>query len=295
MLRVIKSSYFRPAVLGEYSRETAATAEWVIRNGNVFQGRATYAQAAQVMLDRLERQSDEDEESPAAGPLRLTPEGVAAASEMLERLFTLSESQGRPPAEHLLDLLDRLALIDAVCELGEPSLIAADLRALEKLQDVLRHWGSELTSLASLDRLLATVACPGDRSAGLVDVLGVLDARAVRYEHVFCLGLSEGQFPLRQGETALIGEGDRQKWTEAGWPMDRRRDLMAREMLLFYLTISRADKSLTLSYPFADSGGHPKAPSSFLLSALGPFGGLEAFERLGRVEQMDQGQLFPAD
>ena len=293
-LRVIKSSYFRPGVLGAYSRETVVAAETLIRQGNVFQGRQAYAQAAQIMLDRLQRQADENEESTAPGP-SLTVEGVAAALEMLERLFELSEPQGRPPAKHLLDLLGKLELIDAVCGLGEPALIARDLRTLEKLQDILRRWGDELTAFASLDRLLATVASPSERKAGIVDVLDVLDARAVRYEHVFCLGLSEGQFPLRQGETALIGDGDRQKWTEAGWPLDSRRDLMAREMLLFYLTISRADKGLTLSYPFADAGGHPMAPSSFLLSALEPFGGLEAIERLGRIQQIDQGELFPAD
>jgi len=67
---------------------------------------------------------------------------------------------------------------------------------------------------------------------------------------------------------------------------------MAREMLLFYLTISRAEKSLTLSYTFADSAGRPMAPSSFLLSTLEGFGGMETVERLGRVEQIDQGQLF---
>jgi len=173
VLRVIKSSYFRPAVLGDYTQATVVAAEALIRQGNVFQGRDAYARAGGILRDRLERQVDEDEESPALGPA-LTSRELTAGWEMLDRLFEVSQPQGRPLAEHLLDLLGRLDLIGTVCQLGEPALIAADLRALERFADLLRQWGEELTSFTSLVRLLATVTCPAEKSPGLVDVLSVL-------------------------------------------------------------------------------------------------------------------------
>jgi ATP-dependent helicase/DNAse subunit B len=106
--------------------------------------------------------------------------------------------------------------------------------------------------------------------------MDVLDARALRYRHVFLLGLSEGQFPPRLAEGSLLGEDDRLRWQRQGIELDSRRDLMAREMLLFYLAVSRADQTLTLSYLQADASGHANSPSPFLKSLLAPYGGLEA-------------------
>ena len=64
-------------------------------------------------------------------------------------------------------------------------------------------------------------------------------------------------FPRKFVESSLVGEADRQAWRRGKIELDRRGDLTAREMLLFYLGISRANASLTLSYLASDAAGKP--------------------------------------
>jgi RecB family exonuclease len=181
-----------------------------------------------------------------------------------------------------------LDLPAAALEHGDPELIARDLRALAALGGCLSELRDEAPGGRSLGggwvrQALQTVRCPPARREALVDVLDVLDARAIRYRHVFLLGLSEGQFPPRLAEGSLLGEEDRLRWQRQGIELDSRRDLMAREMLLFYLAVSRADETLTLSYLQADASGHVGSPSPFLLSLLAPWGGLEADWLIQRI------------
>jgi len=288
VLRVIKNSYFRPQALGQFDESVTATAEMLIREGNVLQGRAAYADAAARVAARIARR-DEDAEPVYLGPIEATPETLTDAADMLDELFDLCQADAGGASGALARLIDALQLHQGACDHDEPRLIARDLRALSAMSGALSAV-HEPTTLQRLGTALACVACPPRRPESLVDCPDVLDARALRYDHVFCLGMTEGQFPLRLGEGALIGEADRQAWAEGGVVLDSRTDLAAREMFLFYLTASRADKTLTLAYQEADTAGSAAAPSSFLLSLVAPLGGLEAV----RVERIGPGQPVPA-
>jgi len=124
-----------------------------------------------------------------------------------------------------------------------------------------------------------------------VDVLDVLDARAIRYDHVFVLGVSERMFPRQHSESSLVGEADRANWLRRGVVLDNRSDLTAREMLLFYLAITRADRTLTLSYLESDADGSAGSPSSFLLALGGAIGGLDDIP----TERIPPGPYIPPE
>jgi ATP-dependent helicase/nuclease subunit B len=303
VLRVIKNSYFRPQALGPYDPSTVAAAEALVRQANILRGRDRYAQAARRLAEqalRQERPEDDADGRPEAIPYG--PEQIETAAEMLERLFELSDSAARSaPAEPsagqnaatgLVAIIERLELHQAACH-DEPELTARDLRALDELEGLLRRLPQPSPPPAMILEALAAASFPQERRQPVVDVLDVLDARALRYRTVFCLGMGEGQFPPKYSESSLITEGDRLAWAKRGAALDSRSDLTAREMLLFYLAITRAEETLTVSFPLSDSSGRPGAPGAFLLSLLEPIGGLDAAEKAGIVQRTPPGQMIP--
>lgn len=260
--RVIANSYFRPEALGAFDGRTVAAAQALIRDGNVLAGRDAYSSAARRLARRCARTGNGDGRQ------------FIAAAEMLERLFDASGGS-------LSSLVQALDLWAAAGDHDQAELAARDLRALSALDGALSELDSRQVGRAALKDALSAVACPPGRTESLVDVMDVLDARACRRQHVFLMGLGQGQgqFPRRLSDGSLITEAQRADWRDRGVVLDSRSDLYAREMLLFYMAVSRADTTLTLSYLSSDAGGSFAAPGSFLLSLAAPLGGLEALDR----------------
>ncbi len=265
--------------------------------------------------------------------LLLTPQMVQPALAMLAKLFDLAEAARGGDLMGLADALELEQTIlgragtgteplraatgrewsdrqPAPCRsrlacganlIERASTIARDLRALAVLEQSLENIGkldraggeAWRPDAPQLSQALAAVNVPPARGESLVDVLDVLEARASRYEHVFVLGVGEGSFPRKFVESSLVGEAQRQAWREGGIELDRRSDVTAREMLLFYLAISRSAESLTLAYQASDAAGKAAAPSTFLLSLLEGVGGAEALEKSGAVEHVGAGQFLP--
>lgn len=295
VLRVIRNSYFRPAALGDFDERTVAAAEMLIRAGNVQAGRKSYEDAAERMALRAEAaqdkagpdgDADEPDESPTRKP---TADEYRQAKLMLGEMFDLSARAAAPAG--LSEVAETLQLPRAACELGEPELVARDLRALATLADHLDHLPDPPPPANHVRNALSAVMCPAARGESLVDVLDVLDARAIRYDHVFVLGVSERMFPSQHNESSLVGESDRANWLRRGVVLDNRSDLTAREMLLFYLAITRAEKTLTLSYLESDANGAAGSPSSFLLALAGAVGGLDNIP----TEQIAPGPYIPPE
>ena len=316
VLRTLRSSYFRAGTLGDFDERTTVAAEALIREGNVLYGRRTYAHAAERLKAALTATTaadskEADPDGPATTTTRLTastmtPDDLTRAAAMLETLFDACEAATSP--EGLLSLIERLALRRTIVEQAshrpmDAARIADDLRTLATLESTLRALRDDTrdagetlasqTSLADLRQALSAVTVPARRGESLVDVLDVLDARALSYDHVFLIGLEEGAFPRPPREGAFIQEADRKAWAGHGVTLDERGDLNAREMLLFYLAISRAKHSLTLSYQSSDSAGKPKLPSPFLSSLLAPIGGLQALDACGRLVKIPVGEFVP--
>ena len=216
----------------------------IIRKGNVLSGREACAKALERLLLQFENpQSSEDiDEKPLTDSIN--KDILAQGGAMLEKLFDIAESARTPPG--LGALRETLGLKRAAMGSGEPDLVARDLRALDTLAGTVDQLTDKSISIELLGEALSQISLPPPRREVLVDVLDVLDARGMRWDHVFLLGLSEGQFPQHFSETSLLSESDRQAWAVRGVQLDRRSDLNAREMLLFYLGISRARKTMTL-------------------------------------------------
>jgi ATP-dependent helicase/nuclease subunit B len=115
-----------------------------------------------------------------------------------------------------------------------------------------------------VSRAAAVARAPAARTESAVALLDVMDARALRFERVYLLGLNEKAFPRLVQERCFIDEADREAWAGDGVVLDRRSDLIGREMLLMYLAASRPDAALTVSYLTADAAGRGSAPSVFV-------------------------------
>jgi ATP-dependent helicase/DNAse subunit B len=98
--------------------------------------------------------------------------------------------------------------------------------------------------------------------------MDVLDARAVRFKHLYLLGVNEKAFPQLTFDRCFITESDRAAWGPAGVVLDKRSDLIGREMLLFYLSATRADETLNVSYlADGDSGARGVFVTELIASA----------------------------
>ncbi len=298
VLAVIKSSYFRPADF-DATAEALAVAEMMIREGNVYAGRESYGRAAARLARRWQAppaDADEDDApTHTLGPLAVTADRLTAAGEMLEKLFALVDVADESPRDRLLRLSDAVGLRDAILHDSDGSRVARDLRALETLRHLLETCDDWPDEPAAMPHALAQASLPGPRRESVVDILSVLDARGLRWRHVFLLGCSEGQFPQSFGESALLSEADRREWIARGVALDRRSDLTAREMLLFYLALSRADSSLTCSFLSADAGGEACGPGAFLETSLEPFGGLSGLAAAGQLQTIPVGTSLPEE
>lgn len=294
ILRVLRNSYFAPETLGAFDATTVSCAEMILRRGNVLSGRDACREAVQRLVQQADANNDEDDESPA---LPLTdPAALRTAGDLLEAMFDLSENSQTPAG--LLAMLEKLQLPSIARRQDAAERIARDLRAINALQQNIVHLADilDMDSSEDLDVLreaLSDVSLPAPRGESRVDVLSVLDARALRWDHVFLLGCDEGAFPRRFTDSALLGEADRRAWHDAGVRLDLRADLTAREMLLFYLAISRAEKHLTVSYRKSDATGRPGAPGGFLQSLIDTFGGFGALRTDGALTSPPIGRFLP--
>ena len=283
VLAVIRSSYFRPAALGDqFDGTTAATAEMGIRQANVLGGREAYGQAFE-RLARLARErpgdSAEDDDRPAAaGGLTGDPDRIEQAGRLLEALFSRLDrlTAARDAAGYaraVRGLIDELGVAQAAAGHDDDELVAADLRALGAFDELLEELAAaELPPGAALPggpagllgRCADAASVTPPRGEALLALADVLDARALRFQRAYLLGVNERAFPTLAADRCFINESDRAAWAARGVVLDRRSDLIAREMLLFYLAATRASEALTVSYLTADAAGKVHSPSVFV-------------------------------
>ncbi|NLF32148.1 MAG: hypothetical protein GX591_14835 [Planctomycetes bacterium] len=289
VLNVLTCSYVDPACLGPFGPDTLDAAQLAIRLENVLGGRDRYAPAAAGLAGRLARRAPDD---PYATPqetyLRgLGPEVLAAAADLFEALFARVDAIAAGGAPAAMAAACR-ALVGTLLQPGRgieaDADLAEDLRAWSALAAVLDDLAAAEASDGGAGRpmtapllrqwltaVLAETAAPAAASPAAVRVTDVLDGRSLRAAHVWIAAVNEGVFPAPAGEGALIGEADRQRWIrQHQLPLDSRDDQAAREMLLFYLTCARADRTLTISYHSADADGGAAAASAFVDALLAP-------------------------
>jgi ATP-dependent helicase/nuclease subunit B len=155
--------------------------------------------------------------------------------------------------------------------------IVAHFAAIQRLDDWLGTTPQKLNR-SELLSLLVEVATheplprPYD-DVGRVRILSAQSARAVPARHLYLAGMSEQSFPspVRSSQlaadseyrflTAAAHQTDQpEEWDDASAPT-RAQD----EMLLFYEVLSRAQETLTISYPAMDSKAQELPPSPYVV------------------------------
>lgn len=134
----------------------------------------------------------------------------------------------------------------------------AELAEVAQLDAGLAPTGEEL--LALLEGLHVPRSAGG--VTGRVEVMTPYRARARQFAHVFVISLQEGEFPRRRRDDPFLTDVER---GDAGLPA--RGDQRAEERYLFYVCLTRATRSLTLSFRTADDEGRA-APRSFLVDEV---------------------------
>lgn len=89
------------------------------------------------------------------------------------------------------------------------------------------------------------------------------------FDHVFVVGLSAGEFPLRQPPGTLMTERDRRALVAAGLRIDVPDAWRTREQELFRVICAAARLSLTLSWPSMDREGREVARSAYVDDVIG--------------------------
>ena len=265
VLTVIKNSYFRPSALGDFDAATVATAEMSIRTANVLGGRDSYAKAFARLVRRANNADD------------VNAEDIEKAADMIETLMTCLDelSSAKDITQYVSGvraIIERLEIPVASASYDNDSLVAADLRAMRAFDELLDDV-SAAGPLAGepadiLARAASVSACPSARTHADVAVMDVLDARAVRFKHLYLLGVHEKSFPQLTFDRCFITESDRAAWGQAGVVLDKRSDLIGREMLLFYLSATRADETLSVSYLAGDAGEGSAARGVFVAELI---------------------------
>jgi hypothetical protein len=185
---------------------------------------------------------------------------VAAAQALLQRLdaWPARASLAEHAAE-LRSLVASLGWCDETVGHAELDAVLDDAQAPDALERA--EW------LEWLARALADVGrAPLGGEGGGVQVLSVMEARGLDFDHVFVLGLCRGSFPRPIREDALLPDRLRRRLRALLPDLPIKRDGFDEERFLFAQLLGAAP-ALTLSVPSWDVEGKPQAPSP-LLDAL---------------------------
>ena len=152
--------------------------------------------------------------------------------------------------------------------------IVAHFAALERVDTWLGQPSRNLSRREMLATLVDVAANeslpPAHDDVGRVRVLPAPAARTIVARHLFLAGMSEQNFPSGEQPGRLATDSDYRFFARAADQKDsgaatssastRAQD----EMLLFYEVVSRAEKSLTISYPALDDKAQELPPSPYV-------------------------------
>jgi ATP-dependent helicase/nuclease subunit B len=285
--------------IGAFTAESRRAADWLVRDLQIASGRTSLLNRAQALAedpskpnDRSEHLQRRVEAATAALPTLLqlanalqelpseaTPtEWCEALSQLSANLdmngwhaLRLGEGRGAAPSN------PRRAKIQGVppdSDLAAWQSIVANFAALERLDIWLDQPPRKLTRaelLATLRDVATNTSLPHTHNeSGRVRVLPATAARNISAKHLFLAGMSEQAFPApdRAGRLATdadyrhFAESARQRPPSATTPAATRAQ---GEMLLFYEVLSRAEESLTISFPALDDKAQTLPPSPYVV------------------------------
>jgi ATP-dependent helicase/nuclease subunit B len=189
----------------------------------------------------------------------------------------LPQGEGSENAEEgVTEPQGNFRLLERIRASTDPTIVARDMLALQCLKRVFLEvltahelidawspitWETFWLDLRiAIDNALVSAERTSNR-LGRVLLASIYEARGLAHDHVFVIGLAEGEFPARVSEDTLYIDAERRQFTAQNLPI-RTRAEEADESSLFYEVISLARQSLTLSRPYTDDKGNlwPASP-----------------------------------
>ncbi len=293
LLAVLANSYFQPGWMPWHPPEAAAV-DSALRQLGVLKGKRRWLEALSASAAAT---GAGQQVEPSLHGVRLAAQVLTGLAEALEELPRKATLSGWANAWEKLARRTGL-LATAVKPLPDDAIpLVTDGEGWQQLCQVLRdsdRWGQLLgeappelelgQAVEVLEDILSNQAASGvGEEAGRVRVLTAKSVRSLRIPYLFVAGLAEKAFPLKQSESRLYGDADRDRLIEHGLPLVGRVEHTCEEMLLFYEVVTRATRYLCLSYPALDEQGEPLSPSPYLKDLERLF----APKRIRRVELTD--------
>ena len=283
LLAVLDSNFFQPAwpewQQGKGVRAAAAALRHLRLNSD-----------RELLLRVLARHAAEID-SPSEGRRDSLAETAQLAAPLLLRLSRSLERLRRPQT--------LVAWANILSSLGEdlgwakqttgqhPELAARDAEDLALLQRIVRtaaeadqklagagqpqkwtlaEFTAELRDLFSHESFRAE-----PEPSGCIRILGIDQIRNLDVPHLFLMGLTENSFPSGRSDDCLFSEAERCDLISRGVALSHRSGHHADEMFLFYSVVTRARRSLTLSYPAVNPKGQPVFPSPYVTAVTSLF------------------------
>jgi ATP-dependent helicase/DNAse subunit B len=259
------------------------SAEWLVRE-------LQFADGREQLLTRVERLAAN--QTPPAQLSETLAQRVSAAQTALPLFQLLAKSlDDLPRAATPNDWC--LALARLISQLGiSEAMDTAAWRALETHFAALERLDTWLDSpprqLSRRDVISAVIdlskhesLSPEHDDVGRVRVVAAPAVRTMSAKHLYLAGMSEQSFPAPERPGQLGADGEYrflERATDQAWaaiasqgppPATRSQE----EMLLFYEVLSRAEQSLTISYPALDDKAQDLPPSPYVLEIQRVFGG----------------------
>lgn len=165
-----------------------------------------------------------------------------------------------------------------------------DLLAFDKLLSILREieklepWKERLSFSDYLDIISAYLEEEKiylkDENLDGINIMNPLNARGFEYDHIFVLGLSQGEYPVLKSNNFLIRDEHGEALKNIGikyWNYAYRLD---NELVKFASLLSNADRGIYLSYSSEDQA----IPSIFLEEIVDRFEGEDLEEKLNYIK-----------
>lgn len=310
LLNVLHSNYFAPRGPQWQDPQAVSAVDRVIHHLKLPFGRKRLLQ----LVRRLAELETASTPEPETQLYTSANENVSAAEEHRALLHQLAQ-QALPLLEKLSKIYQRLpsratlpewskVLQKFVKEIGWLEVIRQPMEespSSEQRNDWIA-WQRLLVSLAGLEELDHQLQVEGEpfslaeflgkladilrseslpisyEEQNLVRVLSAPRAQALRADYVFVAGLTEQSFPQPSREDRIYSEQEAKELHDSGLPFVPREQRNQSEMLLFYETITRANRYLCLSYPALNPKAEPISPSPYLTEVESAIGQTEQGE-----------------
>ncbi|MCH8830801.1 MAG: PD-(D/E)XK nuclease family protein, partial [Planctomycetes bacterium] len=286
LLAVLRSNFFRPD-WDVFKNERAVSALAAqLRNRKLHTQRTVMLRVLRREKTRLESNPDETDPDEF--------ESISLACELLEQLSSATqrlrgETDFRGWCERVLQLGRELGIASDETDAqtwGDFERILFDAAKTDEFSPAPARKMKLAEFHQAVSEMIEGHELPQpEESRRCVRILDAGSVRNLDVPHLLLGGLTEANYPRSRADDCLYGEMERRTLNEQGLTLRQRSAHEEDELLLFYGVLTRARKSLTLTFPEMGVNGQPLFPSPYLKAIESLFEpGAVAVEQVGQLD-----------